>query len=247
MKLRSPGYTRWFAGLACSLALAAGGAPARHGAAQDPLEPARAALRSLQFNRASELLATAGNAGNPQAQYLLGLMYLNGINTVPDPERAMTLLQAAAEHDHAAAAYVLAAEFARGPRARPQASRQWLERSAKLGYVRAIEALKSGRPLLDRESAGSSDPTLLSAWVIDRVRKGDDAELRRIGTAAASVHDEFGRSALSHAAEAGAVAAASALLELGADIAEADKAGTTALMIAGFVTVYLNCHALAHY
>ena len=114
----------------------------------------------------------------------------------------------------------------------PESARQWLERSAKLGYYRAVEALKSGRPLLDRESVGASDPTLLTPWVIDCVRKNDAAELRRLGPVTASVRDEFGRGALSHAAAAGTLAAATALLELGADVRAVDKAGTTALMLA---------------
>jgi len=111
-------------------------------------------------------------------------------------------------------------------------SHQWLERSAKLGYVRAVEAIQSGRPLLDRESVGAADPTLLTAWVIDCARKNDAAELHRLGAASAAVRDEFGRGSLSYAAAAGAVAAATALLELGADIRAVDQAGTTALMIA---------------
>jgi uncharacterized protein len=220
------------AALCCALILSVAEA-ATPSAVKDPLEPARAALRTLQFNKAIQLFDVAARSGNPDAQYLLGLMYLNGVGTVSDPERAKTLLRSAAEHGQGAAAYVLAGELAHDPGATSaDSAHEWLTRSAKLGYVRATEALKSGRPLLDRESVGASDPTLLTAWVIDCVRKDDAAELRRLGKASAAVRDEFGRSALSHAAEAGTVSAATALLELGADVAAADSAGTTALMIA---------------
>jgi uncharacterized protein len=218
--------------LCCALSLSAAAAPVQRSGAKDPLEPARSALRTLQFSKAIELLAAAGNAGNADAQYLLGLMYLNGVGTVSEPGRAKTLLQSAAERGQGAAAYVLAGELAREPGTSADSSREWLARSAKLGYVRALEALKSGRPLLDRDSVGASDPTLLTAWVIDCVRKDDATELRRLGKPAAAVRDEFGRSALSHAAEAGTLTAATALLELGADVTAADSAGTTALMIA---------------
>jgi ankyrin repeat protein len=224
--------SHWFAAACCAISLSAAGAPAKHIGAKDPLEPARAALRTLQFDRAIELLAGAGKAGNADAQYLLGLMYLNGVGTSSDPARAKTLLQSAAEHGQGAAAYVLAGELAHEPQAPADSAHRWLERSAQLGYVRAVEALKSGRPLLDREWVGSSDPTLLTAWVIDRVRKDDATELRRLGNSSTAVRDEFGRGSLSHAAEDGTVAAATALLELGADVAAADSAGTTALMIA---------------
>ncbi len=221
-----------FAALCCVIGLTAAAAPAKQSKPKDPLEPARAALRTLRFNKAIELLSSAGNAGNADAQYLLGLMYLNGVGIASDPTRGRALLQSAAEHGQAAAAYVLAGEFAREPDAPPTLAREWLERSAKLGYVRAAEVIQSGRPLLDRESVGAANSTLLTAWVIDCTRKNDAAELRRLGASSAGVRDEFGRGALSYAAEAGTVAAATALLDLGADIRAVDQAGTTPLMIA---------------
>jgi ankyrin repeat protein len=199
---------------------------------KDPLEPSRAALRTLQFSKAIDLLTGLGNTGNADAQYLLGLIYLNGIGAVPDAARARGLLQTAADHGQGAAAYVLAAELSRDKDAPPGAAHTWLEQSAKLGYVRAVDALQSGRPLLARESVGASDPTLLLAWVIDRARKNDAVELRRLGAPSASVLDEFGRGPLFYAAEAGAVAAATVLIELGADIRAVDKAGTNAVMVA---------------
>src|ERR1700732_4094331 len=181
------------AALCCAMSLSAAtahaqaAAPAKHVAPKDPLEPARAALRTLQFDKAITLLRTAGDAGNADAQYLLGLMYLNGVGVVADAARGRTLLQSAAEHRQGAAAYVLAGELARDRDATPESARQWLERSAKIGYYRAVEALKSNRPLLDRESVGASDPTLLTPWVIDVTRKNDVAELRRLGPVTASV------------------------------------------------------------
>src|SRR5579864_7310944 len=187
------------AALCCVVSLASAAAPApKHTKPKDPLEPARAALRTLQFGKAIDLLGAAGGAGNADAQYLLGLIYLNGVGTASDPARARALLQSAAEHDQAPAAYVLAGELSHAPDAQPEAARRWLERSAKLGYVRAVDALKSGRPLLDRESVGASDPALLTAWVLDCARKNDAAELHRLGTATLNVRDEFGGSALSY-------------------------------------------------
>src|SRR6202521_2318841 len=141
-----------FAALCCAISMSAGGAPAKQAKPQDPGEPARAALRTLQYDKAIALLNGAGNAGNTNAQYLLALIYLNGVGVPSDPARGRALLQTAAEHGHSEAAYVLAGELAREPGAAPDAWRQWLDRSAKLGYYRAVDALRSGRPLLDRES-----------------------------------------------------------------------------------------------
>ena len=198
----------------------------------DSLEPARAALRTLQFNRALQLLTTAATAGNPEAQYLLGLMYLNGVGTVADAAHARVLLQSAAEHGHGAAAYVLASELAHDSGAPPDAGRQWLERSAQLGYVRASQALKAGGGLLTREDLTASDPTLRAAWVIACIRRNDTTELKRLGTDIVSIRDDFGRGSLDYAVEAGALDAVTVLLQRGADVHAADNVGTTALMLA---------------
>src|ERR1700726_1314402 len=96
------------AALCCAISFSAYGAPpAKQAKPQDPVEPARAALRTLQFDKAIALLNGAGNAGNSNAQYLLALMYLNGVGMPADPARGRTLLQPAAEHENGEAAYVL--------------------------------------------------------------------------------------------------------------------------------------------
>src|ERR1700692_2432807 len=88
-----------FAALCCAISLSAGGAPAKQAKKpQDPVEPARAALRTLQFDKAIALLNGAGNAGNVDAQYLLALIYLNGVGVPVDPAHGRALLQTAAEH-----------------------------------------------------------------------------------------------------------------------------------------------------
>src|SRR5258708_26286032 len=160
-------------------------------AEQIALEPARAALRTLQFDKAVALLTAPGNAGNPEAEYLLGLMYLNGVGVMLDPIRGVTLIRSAAERGSAAAAYVLAGELSRTPDAPPGAAQQWLERSAKLGYHRAVEALKSGRSLLAGGILGATHPALMSACVIDCAPNNNSGELRRIGPPPPSAPDQF--------------------------------------------------------
>src|SRR5258708_27713277 len=104
-----------FAALCCAISLSAFGAPAKQAKAQDPVEPARAALRTLQFDKAITLLNGAGNAGNADAQYLLALIFLNGVGVPADPARGRTLLQTAAEHGHGQAGCALARELAHEP------------------------------------------------------------------------------------------------------------------------------------
>ena len=133
------GVRRRVAALCCAAALfSCAAAAAKNAHTKDPLEPARAALRTLQFDKAIALLSAAGKAGNVDAEYLLGLVYLNGVGTVADPVRGRSLLQDAAAHGHGAAAYVLAGEFAHEDPATAAGgasavSRQWLERSANSG------------------------------------------------------------------------------------------------------------------
>jgi TPR repeat protein len=66
-------YRGSIAALWLALSLSAAAAQPKYTAVKDPLEPARAALRTLQFNRAIDLLQSAAHGGNPEAQYLLGL------------------------------------------------------------------------------------------------------------------------------------------------------------------------------
>ncbi len=173
---------------------------------KDPLEPARAALRTLQFNKAIELLGAAGSAGNADAQYLLGLMYLNGVGVVADTARARArCCNRPPSTVRARPPMCWPASSRAIPTRRPAPPTSGWSVRPSWDMCAPIEALKSGRPLLDRESVGASDPALLAAWVIDCARKNDAAELRRLGPASAAVRDEFGRGALSYAAEAGSV------------------------------------------
>ena len=219
--------------LACLLPAAARAAhtpaPAARRPLTDPLAAPHAALRELQFSRAIQLLNNL--PGNADAQYLLGTMYLNGVGVAPDHERALTLLTFAANHGNGAAAYILAGEAARGTGTTDE-TRALLLRSAELGYVRANEALKKGGAVWTREVVGAADASLFTAWVIDCAQRNDSAELQRLGAKGAQVRDDFGRTALQHAAAAGSLASVEVLLQEGADTKAADSQGVTALMLA---------------
>jgi serine/threonine-protein phosphatase 6 regulatory ankyrin repeat subunit B len=205
-------------------------AASRSQPAANPLAPAQAALRSLQFAKAVQLLGELRN--NPDAEFLLGLMYLNGVGVPVDPGRAISLFKQSAAQGQGAAAYALAGELSRAGVAGSDAVQEQLQRAAQLGYPLAIEALRSPNSFWGRDFAGASDPSLLIAWTMQCARKNDAAALRQLGVKAAQVRDDFGRGALHHAAAADAEAAAYALLELGADARAADGQGVTPLMLA---------------
>ena len=196
------------------------------------LEAARSALRTHQPAQAAGVLRSAADEGDPEAQYLLGLLYLNGVGVAIDAQAAERWLRSAAQQNHAAAAFVLAAVLQAKPAGdAANDAATWLQRSASLGYEPAKQALKESRPLLAAERDRSS-ATVRANWAIYCARYDDVPALRALGKEAASAHDEFGRGALSHAADAGAANAVAALLSLGADPRSADQYKTSALMLA---------------
>src|SRR3974390_1507084 len=99
------------AAIALALGAATGRAHEGHAASRrleavaNPLAPAQAALRSLQFARAVQLLTELRT--NPDAQFLLGLMYLNGVGVAVDTDHATSLFRLADAPGHGAAPFVL--------------------------------------------------------------------------------------------------------------------------------------------
>src|SRR5579871_1171305 len=198
----------------------------------DPISAALAAIRTLQYPQAIALLEKSAAAGSAEAQYLLGSMYLNAVGVAADPQKARALLTAAAEGGEGAAAYVLAAELSNSEPPEGEAAHHWLERSAALGYARAADALRSGHLPLAPQTRGATEAALFDAWVMSLVCSNDANAVHRLGTRAGRAVDDFGRGALAHASECGALAAAKTLLELGAKVDASDHFGTTALMLA---------------
>jgi len=212
-------------------AVAATRPAAKAATAADAVEPARAALRLRQLPAAVARLTALAGSGNAEAQYLLGLVYLNGVGTAIDTTLAREWLQRAAQQDHPAAAFVLAALLSRSPPIAGTTANDWLQRSAKLGYVRATEALRDPRPLLAAERA-TGDARAASDLALYAVRHGDLALLDTLGTAAVAARDEFGRSTLAIAAENSAASVVQWLLAHGANAQAADSFGVTPVMLA---------------
>ncbi|HUO79987.1 MAG TPA: hypothetical protein VMU00_07575, partial [Steroidobacteraceae bacterium] len=118
--------------LAATLLIAAAAAPAPE------LEPARDALRRHDYARAATLLQALADAGNSEASYQLGLLYLprsNDVGLPPDPPRACRLLLQAANGAHAKAAYSLAAQVENGVcKDTGRTSAEWASIAAAAGH-----------------------------------------------------------------------------------------------------------------
>jgi TPR repeat protein len=127
-----PDYCRRAAHVALLLvALVAGPAPAadRVAASADPLEPAKASIRVKDYGAATTRLTPLSEAGNPQAQYLLGTLYLAGLGAAPDEARARQLFETAGAMGEPRAAFAVAALLATGDPPDPAAARAGRERA----------------------------------------------------------------------------------------------------------------------
>lgn len=231
MKTRRVG-TMLAVGLLATLFLRAVGAAPSLGA--DEVEEARLAIRTKQFPRAVELLQQRALAGNPDAQYLLGLARWNGIGTTPDRDAALVSLRGAANHGVAAAAYALAALLGTGTDAERKEALEWLSRAASAGYTPAL-ALQSAHTLALRDGRLGADLAADLRFEIARsAARDDDAALLAAcgGREFARRRAEFGRTLLFDAAGSDSLAAATLLIGYGAEVDAQNDFGETPLMIA---------------
>lgn len=173
-------------------------------AATDPLDGVKESIRLKRFAGAASELQRLAAAGNSDAQYLLAVFYLNGLNGPRDAAQARPWLEKAAQQGNTRAvlslntllgtrdapAGVSRAQELTDPGTRHEAL--WL--AAERGDLQAVQALR------DRDSVNS--------------------------------HDDFGRGALARAAQAGHTDVVEALVHAGAAVDSADQYGITPLMLA---------------
>ena len=206
-------------------------APAAKPVASGAIEAARAALRTRQFTAAQERLHTLANAGDGEAQYLLGQMLLNGVGAPADLKAAQEWLEKAARQNHAAAAYVMASLLERQSPADHVVAREWLQKSADLGYVRAVDAVRDPRPLLAPDRTAGAEAGVATAVALYAARTNDVTLLEELGKSANAASDAFGRGSLATACLAGAGGAAAWLIDNGASVSAVDRFGLTPLML----------------
>src|SRR5256884_8816010 len=126
-------YTTLFRSLLVVLGVLAVGAalaaPRQFSRAADPLEGVKTAIRLKKFAEAATALQKLASAGNADAQYMLAVFYLNGVNGPRDPAQARGWLEKSAGPGNARAAFSPANLFAEPPPPDSQAPAHWLARA----------------------------------------------------------------------------------------------------------------------
>ena len=100
---------------------------------------AKAALRTKQFATALRELQAAAEHGDIQSQYLLGLVYANGVGTDVSSELALHWLGSAADKAHAEAAFALSGLLADGTAQERAEAQRWLTRAAGSSALRTAQ------------------------------------------------------------------------------------------------------------
>ena len=200
--------------------------------AANPLDAAMVALRTRDYPSALAQLQQGSNAGNQQAQLLLGLLYLNGVGANVDQATAENWLTKSAAQGNATATYVLAALYARRGEANAAQAKTLLHKAAALGYPYAKEDLAAGRLPLSPDWVGLTDNALRVDFAIYSARNSELECLSALGPSVKDLLDPFGSTLLAHAVEAGSLMSARLLIDAGSDVNRADSFGVTPLMLA---------------
>ena len=117
-------------------------APAATAPAATPPAPAAApAVKSAPPS--TDKIAAAANTGNPVAETIIGLKYLDGQGIAADPVQALKWLQKAADAGQAVAQYRLGTMYERGQgvTANPASAAKWYQAAANLGNRKAMHNL----------------------------------------------------------------------------------------------------------
>lgn len=192
----------------------------------DDLNAAQKAVRMQQFKQAFTLFRQAADTGNPEAQYQLGNLYLQGRGTAKDENAAMRWFELAADKAHPGAQYGLAQLLLQQE---PERARSLLAAAAEQGYRSAKIQLERLAP-----AAIANQEAPFEAQWFGAARKNDVSLLKILLTEhnAVDTTDDAGRTALFYAVRADSAEAAKWLIEQGSNINHRDKHGLTPLQTA---------------
>jgi uncharacterized protein len=194
---------------------------------------AKAALRTKQFEAAISELQAAAEHGDTQSQYLLGLVYANGVGTPISQEKARRWLGTAGDKSHAEAAFALSGLLVSGSAEDRAEAQRWLARAASLGHAGAKQLVAAhALPLAPAHNASGS-VELARELLVWAVRKEDEQAVGAFAKIAGiDAEDAFGRTALDFAVISGSERLVKHLLAAGAKAVHADHFGVTPLMLA---------------
>jgi TPR repeat protein len=107
------------------------------------VETGRAAFDDGDYATAKRELAPAAEAGDTEAQYLIGLMFMHGAGEVQDFVEAAVWFRKAAERDHGYAQYSLGVlyEAGLGVKHSQGDAMLWFRRAALKGVPQALERM----------------------------------------------------------------------------------------------------------
>lgn len=185
------------------------------------LGEAHKAVRMGQFDQAFKLYRQAAEGGNPNAQYRLATLYLQGRGTAKNEAKAREWLEQAATADHPGAQYALALQIMADEGERAQTL---LSAAADQGNRAAKTQLKR----LASTTITNETAPLEAQW-FGAARKGDLKALEALRNQGIVINstDSAGRTALFTAVSAGKIDTVRWLLRQGVPVNSVDKFGLT--------------------
>jgi ankyrin repeat protein len=188
------------------------------------LEPARDALRRHDYDRAAELLRFAATGGDPEAAFMLGQLLRYGRGVASDLPEACRLLEQSAGAGYARAAASLAAMLDGG---------ECTESARTAGQWRDAAEAGGQAPPPVKDSAAAAFVAPAPGLLLRAAATGDLAEVRRqLASVPVDAADDFGRTPLLLAAEAGKPDVVRELLGHHASTSQVDHNGDSALLLA---------------
>lgn len=214
LRKRSPNM---LVSILASALLACASAPAL----ADDLNAAQKAVRMQQYGQAFTLFQQAADSGNPEAQYQLANMYLQGRGTAKNVSKAKQWFELAAKQAHPGAQFGLAQILLDDD---PKRARSLLAASAEQGYRSAKIQLER----MDPEATANKEAPFEAQW-FGAARKNDVRLLEALLAEhkALDIADDAGRTGLFYAIEANSGDAVQWFIKKGSDVNHRDKFGTT--------------------
>ncbi len=192
------------------------------------VDAARKAVRLRQFEQAFSLYEKAAQAGHPDAQYEIAMLYARGRGTEKNDNRARLWLERAARQGHPGASYLLSQKLRDND---PERADTLLQSAAVQGYATAAKHLEFSS---NGSNQGAPDATTLAARWFNAARSDDTRRLETLLEQGAdlTLTNAAGRNALFIAVESGSKRTVRWLIRQQIDVNHRDKFGLSAAQTA---------------